>query len=101
MMKATTNKHLQQLHQLAFGLRPAEELYDLTSDPWQMKNVASNPKYSADLNRLRTRLAKRLKETDDPRQTGGEVLWDYYPYYGVRKNRNWKVDPMPSKPVKR
>ena len=78
-----------------------EELYDLTSDPWQTKNIASDSKYSADLDRLRTRLTKRLKETNDPRQTGGEVLWDYYPYYGVRKNRNWKVDPMPSKPVKR
>ena len=78
----------------------AEELYDLTSDPWQMKNVASDPKYAADLNRLRTRLTKRLKETNDPRQTGGAVLWDYYPYYGLRKNHNWKVDPMPSEPVK-
>ncbi|MCP4941006.1 MAG: sulfatase [Planctomycetaceae bacterium] len=100
MMKATTNEQLQQLQQLAFGLRPAEELYDLTSDPWQLKNVAGDPKYSADLDRLRTRLTRRLKQTNDPRQTGGAVLWDYYPYYGVRKNRDWKVDPMPSESVK-
>lgn len=65
MMKDSADKHHQKLHQLAFGLRPAEELYDLASDPWQMKNVASNPKYSVDLTRLRNRLAKRLKETND------------------------------------
>lgn len=97
MMKEATDEHLQQLQQLAFGFRPAEELYDLASDPWQMKNVADNPKYSDDLHRLRTRLVQRLKETSDPRQTGGVVLWDYYPYYGTRKNRDWRVDPMPSK----
>lgn len=101
MMKPTNDKQLRQLQKLAFGLRPAEELYDLTSDPWQMKNVASDPKYFADLKRLRTRLTKRLKETKDPRQTGGAVLWDYYPYYGVRKNRDWKVDPMPSEPAEK
>ncbi|MCH1440503.1 MAG: sulfatase [Rubripirellula sp.] len=100
MMKDSADKHHQKLHQLAFGLRPAEELYDLASDPWQMKNVARNPKYSVDLTRLRNRLAKRLKETNDPRQTGGVVLWDYYPYYGTRKNRDWKVDPPPSLPFK-
>ena len=100
MMKDSTDEHRQRLQQLAFGLRPAEELYDLTSDPWQTKNIASDSKYSADLDRLRTRLTKRLKETNDPRQTGGAVLWDYYPYYGVRKNRDWQVDTMPSEPAR-
>ena len=102
MMNATTdNKQLQKLHALSFGHRPAEELYDLKSDPWQLKNVANDPKYSADVNQLRARLIRRLEQTQDPRQTGGAVLWDYYPYYGTRKNREWKVDPMPSKFGKR
>ena len=97
-MNTKGDEQLRRLHALSFGLRPAEELYDLQADPWQIKNVASDPNYLAHANRLRARLIKRLAETNDPRQTGGLVLWDYYPYYGVRKNREWKVDPMPSKP---
>ena len=97
MMNTKGDEQLRRLHALSFGLRPAEELYDLQADPWQIKNVASDPNYLVHANRLRARLIKRLAETNDPRQTGGLVLWDYYPYYGVRKNREWKVDPMPSK----
>ena len=92
---------MQKLNQLAFGFRPAEELYDLKNDPWQLDNVANDPNYSAELHRLRKRLTQRLIETKDPRQIGGVVLWDYYPYYGTRRNRDWRVDPMPDKPVER
>ena len=97
MMEKSDEPGLQKLSQLAFGRRPAEELYDVLSDPWQLENLADNPDYSAVLTGLRKRLTQRLIETEDPRQTGGAVLWDFYPYYGLRRNRNWKVDPLPTK----
>jgi N-sulfoglucosamine sulfohydrolase len=33
--------------------KPVEELYDVAGDPWQMNNLAGNPRYQADLQRLR------------------------------------------------
>jgi N-sulfoglucosamine sulfohydrolase len=36
--------------------RPAEELYDLESDPYEMKNLAGDPKYAA----IKARLGKQL-----------------------------------------
>ena len=36
----------REFHRLAFGRRPAEELYDLRSDPGQIKNVAAQPDYA-------------------------------------------------------
>ena len=35
-------------YELAYGKRPREELYDLKSDPHQVKNVAADPAYAAE-----------------------------------------------------
>ena len=56
MMEKSDEPGLQKLSQLAFGRRPAEELYDVLSDPWQLENLADNPDYSAVLTGLRKRL---------------------------------------------
>ncbi len=66
------------LYELAFGKRPAEELYDLRSDPGQMTNVAPRGKYTRVLRRLREMLQEHLVETEDPRALGeGDVLDAY------------------------
>ena len=78
--------------ELAFGMRPAEELYDLKKDPHQMNNVAGNIRYLDAQQLLREQLFDHLKTTKDPRVTGGPVNWDHYPYYGSRRNKDWKVD---------
>ena len=51
----------------AYGKRPREELYDLKSDPDQMKNLAADPKYAEVVKRLRGQLMTELKATNDPR----------------------------------
>lgn len=33
--------------------KPAEELYDVQDDPWEVRNLAGDPRYAADLHRLR------------------------------------------------
>jgi N-sulfoglucosamine sulfohydrolase len=63
----------------AIGRRPAEELYDLQSDPDQLKNVAALPKYESKRKELAGRLEAYLKETGDPRQKGLSP-WDGYAY---------------------
>ena len=82
-------------YQLAFGMRPGEELYDLRSDPGQLTNVATEPEYA----RIKLALARQLKaytaQTGDPRALGKEAPWDYYPYYGYMRNQNWSVDGKP------
>ena len=41
------------------------ELYDLTSDPWELRNVADDPKYAKDVRELAGVLQKWMEETDD------------------------------------
>lgn len=57
----------QPLFELAYGRRPAEELYDLKVDPHQVQNVAEEPRYQPVREALRTRLLNELRQTGDPR----------------------------------
>jgi hypothetical protein len=68
------------------------ELYDLAKDPGQVKNLADDPNHAATKASLRSELKRYLVETKDPRALGQDAPWDYYPYYGLRKNKNWEVD---------
>ena len=70
----------ERLFDLAFGKRPAEELYDLAADPWQMRNLANDPRHARTRVRLRSDLDRELKRTGDPRVTGGGDAFDRYPY---------------------
>ena len=83
------------LSELSFGMRPAEELYDLKKDPEQMNNLAGSREYEKAQSKMRERLFDRLEETRDPRVVGGKIDWDYYPYYGRISTKGWTVDPKP------
>lgn len=45
--------------------RPEEELYDLTQDPWEIKNLASDPIYEDELSDFRALLGRWVMDTDD------------------------------------
>ncbi|MGH9802470.1 MAG: sulfatase family protein, partial [Blastocatellia bacterium] len=51
----------------AFAKRPGEELYDLSKDPQQMKNVAADPAYAKQKAKLSAQLMATLKAAGDPR----------------------------------
>jgi len=72
----------RRFYQLSFGKRPAEELYDLSSDPHQLVNVAADPEYTDPLRRLKKKLFAELKRTADPRVTGTGPDFDRFPYLG-------------------
>ncbi len=76
------DKHHRMLYELAFGKRPAEELYDLAKDPDQLINVASDPDYAHVRENLAARLTAFLKATGDPRAFGRGDRFDKYPYFG-------------------
>ena len=46
-------------------MRPKEELYDLVSDPYELNNLAEDPKHQKVLNQLRAELGNWIKRTDD------------------------------------
>jgi arylsulfatase A-like enzyme len=46
--------------------RPAEELYDLTNDPWEMNNLADSAEHQTILNELREALAAWMTQQNDP-----------------------------------
>lgn len=45
--------------------RPAEELYDVTADPWELKNLAASPKHAATKKRLSAELDQWMKAQGD------------------------------------
>jgi uncharacterized sulfatase len=45
--------------------RPALELYDLQSDPWELANIAARPENAATLSALRTQLDAWMKQQGD------------------------------------
>ena len=50
----------------AYVHRAPEELYDLSKDPQEARNVANDPHYAATLKELRQRLQDWRKRTNDP-----------------------------------
>jgi N-sulfoglucosamine sulfohydrolase len=77
----------KELFSLAFDKRPAEELYDLRTDPDQMINVADVEKYQEDRVLLARQLDNYLTETKDPRLLGGEMKWIGAKYYAEKDFR--------------
>ncbi len=62
------------------GKRPAEELYAVREDPYQLRNLADLPEYGQIKQELAAELQRRLAETGDSRALGQEPPWDEYPY---------------------
>ena len=72
----------RKLYDLAFGKRPAEELYDCSRDPEQLVNLAEDPAYAEIRDKLSEQLMGQLVATGDPRATGGGDEFDEVPYLG-------------------
>jgi arylsulfatase A-like enzyme len=74
-------------YDLAFGKRPAEELYDLKADPDQVKNVAADPKYTQARKELAEQLTKILTESGDPRLIDKECRFEKPPFTDGREGK--------------
>ena len=46
--------------------KPPEELYDITSDPWEVNNLADDPQYKDVLERMRKAVMSWVREMKDP-----------------------------------
>lgn len=71
-----TREENSALADMAFGQRPAVELYDLKTDPEQQSNVADDPEFATVLAQLSEQLDAELKSTGDPRAVGNGAHFD-------------------------
>lgn len=72
----------KRYYDLAYGKRPREELYDLRTDPHQVKNVAADPAYAGTRAELERRLMEELRRTGDPRLADGGEFFETPPMAG-------------------
>jgi arylsulfatase A-like enzyme len=68
--RSLSRKALAQLGDPHLASRPEEELYDLSSDPNELRSVADDTPYVETLNALRARLTNWMEETNDPLRQG-------------------------------
>ncbi len=69
LRKMYANGELNELQSRIFkDNRPSEEFYDLTNDPHEIHNLATNPTYKAKLSEHRTTLDNWIKKTNDKGQ---------------------------------
>jgi len=70
----------QWFYELAFGKRPAEELYDVHKDPDMIKNLAGNKKFDAVKKKLADQLMKELTRAQDPRVVENPPRFEQPPF---------------------
>lgn len=97
MMDHRDDPSVANLFELGFGKRPAEELYDLRSDPAELHNVASDPTRAQVKARLSSELDSQLKSWNDPRALGRGDEFDSYPYYGSKSTKDFFDKPAAKK----
>lgn len=81
----------------AFAKRPEEELFDLRTDPDQMKNVAADPAYAATRRELSEQLMKILTDAGDPRVVGDGMTFERSPFSDPEPAQQAKARPAKAK----
>lgn len=81
-------------YRLACEKRPAEELYDLKTDPDQLTNLAGTPGYAEKQRELRAALDAWMEETADPRAGGQTDCFDKVEYHGRLENEPKRIAPL-------
>lgn len=72
--------------ELCFGKRPAEELYNVRTDPDCIRNLADSTEHKSQLTRMKEQMERELREQGDPRQFDRGYVFDLYPYSDTRTN---------------
>ena len=76
VLKSSLSPGGKQFWDACFGMRSADELYDLRRDPDCVTNLAATVPFDA----LKRQLFDELKKQDDPRLAGKGEVFDTYPY---------------------
>ncbi len=81
ILKHKNEPAVKPMFDLAFAKRPEEELFDVANDPDQLHNLANDPKFAKIKKDLSEKMIAHLKKTNDPRETGGKIIWDSTDYF--------------------
>ena len=81
LIENRNNPELKRYFEMAVGKRPAEELFDIRTDPGCLKNLADDPAHGETLAGLREKLESYLRQTGDPRIVGNGDIWESYKRY--------------------
>jgi arylsulfatase A-like enzyme len=80
VLNARTEPATQAYWAACFGIRGAEELYDLTSDPDCLSNLAGLDRTTSLKAALHEQLVAELRAQQDPRALGAGKVFDEYPH---------------------
>jgi arylsulfatase A-like enzyme len=75
-----------EYYRMSFGKRPAEELYNVQSDPDCVKNLADDLAFAQTKRTLRERMMATLRDEGDPRVLGQAEFFETIRYTGPRKH---------------
>ena len=80
LVKNRLNPNWKWFYQIAFGKRPAEELYDVHRDPDMIHNLAGNPEFAAVKKKLSDQFMSELKRAQDPRVAENPSRFEMPPF---------------------
>ncbi len=69
-------------YEFAFGKRPRHELYSVSDDPDQLRNLADDPAFGRIRKSMHDRLLSELERLGDPRVTGDGKTYERPPFAG-------------------
>ncbi len=96
MLEPDNQERYPEQYELCFGRRPPEELYDVRTDPAQVKNLAHDPQYESIRKQLAEELTLHLVRTGDPRINDQDPWQDYIYHqtdgFGAVYNRSLPSD---------
>ena len=72
-------------YEMAFEKRNEFELYDISQDPFQLKNLAGKDEYNKIQSALTNELKEYLTERGDLRMLGQEDVYFQAPYYNNKR----------------
>ena len=79
-LNARTKPEMYEFWDMAFGKRPAEELYNIAQDPECVNNLASDEAYRGIKSSLEQEMVTQLTAQEDPRILGNGDIFDEYVY---------------------
>ncbi len=86
LTEGAEDPEIRKFLKLAVDHRPAEELFDIASDPDCINNLATSEDHAAIKKKLSEQLEEFLRKTGDPRiLDGGDIFESYKRYSRVRK----------------
>jgi hypothetical protein len=80
-MACSEMPRIKKYFDLCFGMRPAEELFDVYREPGQIDNLAARPEFGGLIESMRKDLDAHLRSTGDPRALGRGELFENAAYY--------------------